>query len=83
MSITELSIKRPSFIIVVFIVITILGVFSYKQLAYELIPKFSAPFVIIQTLYPGANPSEVENSVTRRGRSIEHGEYRLIAKHLL
>ncbi len=65
MSITELSIKRPSFIIVIFIVLTILGFFSYKQLAYELIPKFSAPFVIIQTLYPGANPSEVENSVTR------------------
>ncbi len=66
MSITELSIKRPSFILVVFIVLTILGVFSYQKLAYELIPKFSAPFVIIQTLYPGANPSEVENSVTRK-----------------
>ncbi len=65
MSITELSIKRPSFIIVIFIVLMILGYFSYKQLSYELIPKFSAPFVIIQTLYPGANPSEVENSVTR------------------
>ncbi len=65
MSITELSIKRPSFIIVIFIVLTILGIFSYKQLSYELIPKFSAPFVIIQTLYPGANPSEVENSLTR------------------
>lgn len=65
MSITELSIKRPSFIIVIFIVLTILGVFSYQKLAYELIPKFSAPFVIISTIYPGANPSEVENSVTR------------------
>ncbi len=66
MSITELSIKRPSFILVIFIVLTILGYFSYKQLAYELIPKFSAPFVIISTVYPGANPSEVENSVTRK-----------------
>ncbi|MBK9012632.1 MAG: efflux RND transporter permease subunit [Saprospiraceae bacterium] len=66
MSITELSIKRPSFIIVIFIVLTILGVFSYQKLSYELIPKFSAPFVIIQTLYPGANPSEVENSLTRK-----------------
>ncbi|MBI1224139.1 MAG: AcrB/AcrD/AcrF family protein [Bacteroidetes bacterium] len=66
MSITELSIKRPSFIIVIFIVLTILGVFSYQKLAYELIPKFSQPFVIVQTLYPGANPSEVENSVTRK-----------------
>lgn len=42
-----------------------MGVFTYQKLAYELIPKFSAPFVIVSTLYPGANPSEVENSVTR------------------
>ncbi|MBI5916329.1 MAG: efflux RND transporter permease subunit [Bacteroidetes bacterium] len=65
MSITELSIKRPSFIIVIFTVLTVLGIFSYQKLAYELIPKFSAPFVIISTVYPGANPAEVENSVTR------------------
>ncbi len=65
MSITEISIKRPSLILVIFIVLTVAGLFSYKQLAYELIPKFDAPFVIISTIYPGASPEEVENSVTR------------------
>lgn len=65
MSITEISIKRPSLIIVIFTVITFLGFFSYTKLAYELIPKFDAPFVIISTIYPGASPEEVENSVTR------------------
>lgn len=65
MSITEISIKRPSLVIVVFLVLGIAGVFSFFQLAYELIPKFSAPFVIISTVYPGASPSEVENSVTK------------------
>jgi HAE1 family hydrophobic/amphiphilic exporter-1 len=65
MSITELSIKRPSLIIVIFTVLTVLGIFSYTKLAYELIPKFTAPFVIVTTMYPGASPAEVENSVTR------------------
>jgi HAE1 family hydrophobic/amphiphilic exporter-1 len=65
MSITEISIKRPSLIIVLFTVITVLGVFSFQQLSYELIPKFTAPFVIINTIYPGASPAEVENSVTK------------------
>ncbi len=65
MSITELSIKRPSLIIVIFLVLGIAGIFSYYQLAYELIPKFNAPNVIISTIYPGASPSEVENSVTK------------------
>ena len=65
MSITEISIKRPSLVIVVFLVLAIAGIFSFFQLAYELIPKFDAPNVIITTVYPGASPAEVENSVTK------------------
>lgn len=62
----KLSIDRPSLLVVVFSALTILGLFSYSQLSYELIPKFSAPVLTIATLYPGASPSEVENSVTRK-----------------
>lgn len=65
MSITELSIKRPSLILVIFIVLMLAGLFSMSKLSYELIPKFSVPLVIINTVYPGASPTEVENSVTR------------------
>ncbi len=66
MTITELSIKRPILIIVLFTVLGFLGIFSYNQLSYELLPKISSPFVTVITLYPGASPSEVENSVTKR-----------------
>ena len=52
-------------IIVIFIVLTVGGLFSYSKLGYELIPKFSMPFVIVNTIYPGASPAEVENSVTK------------------
>ena len=45
--------------------LTVLGIFSYSKLSYELIPKFNAPFVLINTVYPGASPAEVENSVTK------------------
>ncbi len=62
----KLSIDRPSLLVVVFSALTLLGLFSYQQLSYELIPKFSAPVLTISTLYPGAAPAEVENSVTRR-----------------
>ncbi|MAT55338.1 MAG: acriflavin resistance protein [Saprospirales bacterium] len=65
MSITEISIKRPSLILVIFIVLMGAGLFSLNKLSMELIPKFDAPFVIINTVYPGASPAEVENSVTR------------------
>ncbi len=65
MSITEISIKRPSLILVIFIVLMGAGLYSLTRLSMELIPKFDAPFVIINTVYPGASPAEVENSVTR------------------
>lgn len=52
-------------VIVVFAVLTFMGVASYMRLPIELVPKFSAPVVTIITIYPGASPSEVENSVSR------------------
>ncbi len=65
MSITELSIKRPTLIIVIFTVLMLLGAFGYTQLSYELLPKITPPVITITTVYPGASPSEVENSVTK------------------
>ena len=65
MTITELSIKRPSLVVVVFTVIGVLGLFSFKMLNYELLPKMSIPVVTITTMYPGASPYEVENNVSK------------------
>jgi len=66
MNITEISIKRPSLIIVLFSVLTLLGYIGYKNLSYELLPDFNQPVVVIKTVYPGAEPQEVETSVSRK-----------------
>jgi hydrophobe/amphiphile efflux-1 (HAE1) family protein len=66
MTITELSIKRPILIIVFFIVSTLLGIFALGQLKYELLPKINAPFVTVMSIYTGASPSEIENSLTKK-----------------
>jgi HAE1 family hydrophobic/amphiphilic exporter-1 len=65
MKISEISIKRPSIIIVLFTLLTLGGIFSYMQLGYELVPKFEVNVITVQTVYPGAAPSEVETSVTK------------------
>ncbi len=65
MTLTELSIKRPTLIVVLFTVLGILGLFSYQQLQYELLPKMTPPVVSVSILYPGASPSEVETSLTK------------------
>jgi HAE1 family hydrophobic/amphiphilic exporter-1 len=65
MKISEISIKRPSIIIVLFTLLTLGGIVSYKSLGYELVPKFDVNVITVQTVYPGAAPSEVETSVTK------------------
>ncbi|MDP3445359.1 MAG: efflux RND transporter permease subunit, partial [Ignavibacteria bacterium] len=65
MTITELSIKRPSLIIIIFAALIAVGLFSYQTLKYELLPRFSPPIITISTIYPGASPSEVETGVSK------------------
>lgn len=65
MSIVEISIKRPLLIIVIFTVLALAGIFAYTKLNYELLPKFKMAYVSIGTLYPGASPAEIEQSVTK------------------
>ena len=53
-------------IIVLFAILAIGGIFSYRLLSYELLPEFSVPIVTITTLYPGAAPSEVESEISKK-----------------
>ena len=66
MSLTSTAIKRPTLIVVIFTVLGLLGVASYFSIGYELLPKMSKQVITISTSYPGAAPSEVENSVTKK-----------------
>ncbi len=66
MKLAEVSIKRPSLVIVMLVMLIIGGLFSYSQLSYELIPKFEVKVVTVATVYPGASPAEVENTVSRK-----------------
>lgn len=66
MKLAEISIKRPTLVIVLFTVLILGGLLSYTTLNYELLPKFSPSVVSVTTVYPGASPSEVENTVSKK-----------------
>ena len=66
MKISEISIKRSSIVVVVFTLLVSLGIFSYSKLNYELIPDMSMGVITVATVYPGASPTEVEYSVTKK-----------------
>jgi HAE1 family hydrophobic/amphiphilic exporter-1 len=65
MTITELAIKRPILIVVIYLTLGVLGIYGFSQLKYDLMPKMDAPVVVITTIYPGGSPSDVETSVTK------------------
>lgn len=65
MSITELSIKRPLLITVVFVILILFGFIGYNNLSLNLLPKFTTNVVSVSTSYVGASPDEVLTSVTK------------------
>jgi hydrophobic/amphiphilic exporter-1 (mainly G- bacteria), HAE1 family len=65
MNITEISIRRPSLIVVLFSLFTLFGIIGFMNLSYELMPDFDQQVITIKTQYPGADPAEVETSVSR------------------
>jgi len=58
-------IKRPVFTWAMVIIFVLLGVSSYNQLAVALLPKVDIPVVVVQTVYRGASPNEIEQLVTK------------------
>jgi len=66
MSITEIAIKRPTLVVVIFVVLAIFGISSYSLLNYDLIPKMNLPVLTVSTVYPGASANAVESSVTKK-----------------
>jgi HAE1 family hydrophobic/amphiphilic exporter-1 len=66
MTVTQIAVKRPTLVVVIFSVLGLLGIYCYSLLNYELFPKMDMPMVIVMTIYPGASVYEVENGVTRR-----------------
>lgn len=66
MNIPGISIKRPTLVVVLFTILILGGLFSYTKLGYELVPKFEVNVITISTVYPGASPSEIENTVTKK-----------------
>ncbi len=65
MSITEIAIKRPLLITVIFATAILFGIISYSSLNYNLLPKFDANVLAVITVYRGASAEEVQSSITK------------------
>ena len=58
MMLSDVSVKRPVFAIMMTAALIILGVFSYKDLGLDLMPKTDIPVVSVWVQLPGASAEE-------------------------
>ena len=64
MNLSDLAIRRPVFITVIFLIATLLGAMSFLQLPVDLMPDVSWPTITVQTTYAGVGPQEMEELIT-------------------
>ena len=60
------AIRHPTMPLVLFFVLTFLGVVSFIRLPINLNPDISFPLIIVQVSQPGAAPAEIESQVTQK-----------------
>ncbi|MCL2295269.1 MAG: efflux RND transporter permease subunit [Spirochaetes bacterium] len=65
MFLVDLSIKRPVMISMLLAALILFGGMAFFALPLNQFPDVEFPFIIIQTIYPGANPTQVAEQVTR------------------
>jgi len=62
---TTYALKNKNTIFLITFAILLFGSLSYSSLPKELMPEINIPTVIIQTVYPGNPPADMENLVTK------------------
>lgn len=73
MSIYSSAVKNPVTTALIFVAIIILGIFSYRSLAVDLLPKIETNSIVVMTSYPGASASDIEMNVTRPIENVLNG----------
>ncbi len=62
---TLLALKNRNTIFLLTLVLAVFGFYFYRNMPKELFPEVSIPTVLVQTIYPGNPPVDIENIITR------------------
>ncbi len=65
MNIASFSIRRPVLITSIVLLSVFTGIASMRSLGVDIFPDVNIPVVVVNTIYPGAGPEEIENLVSR------------------
>lgn len=62
---TTLALKNRNTVYLLTFVLLFFGIYSYRSLPKELFPEIVWPQILVQTIYPGNSPEDIENLITR------------------
>src|SRR5690606_41118038 len=65
MKLSDLSIKRPVFAVVISLLLVVLGLMSFMRLTLRELPNIDPPIVSVEVTYPRASAAVVETRVTQ------------------
>jgi len=66
MKITKTAVERPIATTMLFLIIIVLGVMSFRFLPVDLLPPVEYPQLTVATEYPNVGPEEIETIITQR-----------------
>ena len=66
MSLTKFILRRPVSTALVVLGIAVFGLISILSFDMELMPDIQMPMMLVNTVYPGANPESIEELVTKK-----------------
>ena len=65
MKLSDISIRRPVFAVVISLLLVVLGVMSFTRLTLRELPNIDPPIVSVEVIYPGASAAVAETRVTQ------------------
>lgn len=65
MNLARLSLQRPVTASMFFVSMVLVGLIAAYRLPLEFLPEVDAPFLYVDLPYPGSNPAEIEETITR------------------
>lgn len=66
MNVSSYSIKNPLVAILLFVLLTIGGIFGFKQMKVQQFPDIDFPAVVVTVTLPGAAPAQLESDIAKK-----------------
>ncbi|MCX5906792.1 MAG: efflux RND transporter permease subunit, partial [Deltaproteobacteria bacterium] len=64
MNLARFALRNPVTILMAVLMAIILGIISFNKLPVDMFPEITFPSITVAVFYPGANPQDMERTVT-------------------